>query len=344
MIVIIKEEKYCFIAFGELAIDAFYDESGITIKEDGGVSAFNTLYNLAVLGQETYAIGGVGTYNQSSLAINSLKDYCVDTDYIEPIDKNTNTFYIYKPSKIIDDDSVKIGRCSPITGNKSIEWTNKLCTNVPDKFKEKNIALIVSNFEPVTRAFVKNVKEECQNPIISLDITNGKIFEQYSAEEILEYLKLFNFIQCNKNTYQLLSKKLGIESCMKLFSMLNADIFTITQGSKGATFLYRDNGNIKTINKKPKIVAPLVDPTGAGDAFHAIHLMSYCKMKSNHGILNKSFFDKAFDIANLLVRKVVQSEGARLKPYDMLFYLTDELKGRKLQEARELLDLEYLEK
>ena len=93
-----QNNEYCFLAFGELAVDVTYDEHGI-IKEDGGVSAFNTLYTLSVLGKETYAIGGVGIDNKSGVAINSLKDYCVDTDYIEPIDKTTNVFYIYKTKK-----------------------------------------------------------------------------------------------------------------------------------------------------------------------------------------------------------------------------------------------------
>ena len=35
-----KKQRYCFLAFGELALDVTYDENGI-ISESGGVSAFN---------------------------------------------------------------------------------------------------------------------------------------------------------------------------------------------------------------------------------------------------------------------------------------------------------------
>ena len=327
-----ESKDYCFLAFGELAVDITYDESRI-IKEAGGVSAFNTLYYLSVLGKEAYAIGGVGNDQKSGVAINSLQHYCVDTDYIEPINKPTNVFYIYKPKgDVKGDNDIEIARVSPFTGKSSIEWTNKLHTNLPEKFKERNIVLIISNFEPVTRQFVKNVKRQCKNAIVSLDITNGKIFEQYSATEILEYLKLMNLLQCNENTASILCNKLNVSSPNDLFSLMNAEIFTLTSGSRGATFFYRDNGEEKSINKKPKVVAPLIDPTGAGDAFHAMLLIAYCKMKANNTKLDETYFDRAFDIANTLSRKVVQSEGARLEPYDVLFYLIETLGKEKIFE------------
>ena len=331
-----QNNEYCFLAFGELAVDVTYDEHGI-IKEDGGVSAFNTLYTLSVLGKETYAIGGVGIDNKSGVAINSLKDYCVDTDYIEPIDKTTNVFYIYKPKKELkNDDEIDIGRVSPITGKSSIEWSNKLRTNLPNEFQNRNGVLIVSNFEPVTRQFVKSFKEKCKNGIVSLDITNGKIFEKYSEEELWDYLNIIDLVQCNENTAKILCQKLNILSPQEFFSKINAEIFTFTKGSKGATFFYRDNGKEKLIDKKCEIVAPLIDTTGAGDAFHAILLMSYCKMKQNNGKLDEDYFDRTFKVANTLSRKVVQSEGARLKPYDMLFYLLDELKNNKDRNNEEI--------
>ena len=71
-----EENKFCFLAFGELALDITLDDNNI-ISQVGGVSAFNTLYNLAVLGEETYAIGGVGNDNNGKKAIQSLKcSYC----------------------------------------------------------------------------------------------------------------------------------------------------------------------------------------------------------------------------------------------------------------------------
>ncbi len=50
-------------------------------------------------------------------------------------------------------------------------------------------------------------------------------------------------MQCNENTFISLAKKLGVSSPEELFSKLNTKIFTLTRGSKGATFYYR-NGEL----------------------------------------------------------------------------------------------------
>ena len=327
-----KKQRYCFLAFGELALDVTYDENGI-ISESGGVSAFNTLYNLSVFGEETYAIGGVGNGQNAIKAINSLRKSGVNTDKIEIINKPTNVFYIFKPQKKLkNDNEIKIGRESPITGKSSIEWTNKISTNFPQEFEDRNVILIVSNFEPVTREFVKKAKQKCINCKVSLDITNGKIFEQYSKEYILEYLQSIDFIQCNENTLEIVLKKLNISSLEELFTKLNVQIFTLTRGSKGATFLYRSDGKEKIINKVPPKIEQLIDTTGAGDAFHALMLMSYCRMKYNEEELNEEYFERAFNIANAFSRKIVQTIGARDEPYDILKYMINYMKQNEERE------------
>lgn len=324
-----KEQRYCFLAFGELALDVTYDENGI-ISESGGVSAFNTLYNLAAFGEETYAVGGVGTGENAVKAINSLRKSGVNTENIQMVDKPTNVFYIFKPQKEIkNDNEIEINRVSPITGKSSIEWTDKLCTELPPEFENRNLILIVSNFEPVTKEFVQNTKQKCANSKVSLDITNGKIFERYSKEYILEYLKQIDFIQCNENTLGIICNKLGISSLEELYSKLNAQIFTLTRGSKGATFLYQSDGEIKMINKTPKKVAPLIDTTGAGDAFHTLMLMSYCRMKYNNEELNDQYFERAFSIANAFSREIVEKVGARIEPNSILKYMINYMKQNK---------------
>ncbi len=168
-------ESYCFLAFGELALDIIHDEKAIT-KEVGGVSAFNTLYNLSVFGEETYAIGGVGIDINAFKAIASLKNMGTNTDYIEFLDKPTNAFYIFKPQRNLEGEEVQIARQSPLTGKSSVEWSDKISTTFPNKFENRNVILIVSNFEGVTRSFIQNAKRQCQNCVVSLDITNPHIF------------------------------------------------------------------------------------------------------------------------------------------------------------------------
>ena len=332
-------EKYIFLAFGELALDVLYNEEEI-IRETGGVSAFNTLYNLSIFGEETYAIGGVG-YDITDMnenigarsairairAIESLKKVFTNVDEIELINKPTNIFYIFKPKKKLEiNEDLTISRISPITGKSTINWSDELNTTLPRKFEGKRIVLVVSNFEPVTDIFIDETKRKSKESIISLDITNGKIFDKYPDEYLWRYLRKINLIQCNKNTASILCKKLHIESVEKLVSLLNTEIFTLTKGGDGATFFYRDNESLKSIDRIPKKIERPHDPTGAGDAFHTMMLLSYCRMKYNNTPIDEKYFDKAFKIANAFSRKVLQIQGARGEPKEILEFMVNEIK------------------
>ena len=328
-----QSERYCFLAFGELALDIIHDEKAIT-KEVGGVSAFNTLYNLSVFGEETYAIGGVGIDLNAFKAILSLKNMGINTEHIEFIDKPTNAFYIFKPQRNLEGEEVQIARQSPLTGKSSIEWSDKISTTFPSEFENRNVILIVSNFEGVTRKFIQNAKRQCKNCIVSLDITNPHIFAKYSKEEIWEYFEAIDLMQCNNNTFMPLANKLGVLSPEELFSKLNTKIFTLTKGSKGATFYYRNDEKQNYIIKIPKVVAPIVDSTGAGDAFHSMLLIAYHRHLLNHQDLDENYFNEAFKIANALSRKVVGFESARGEQYDLLRYMLNEIAPK--EEEREI--------
>ena len=344
-----ESKKYIFLAFGELALDVMYDEHTI-IKEVGGVSAFNTLYNLSVFGEEAYAIGGVGyditdttrrREERSAIkaikTVESLKTSLVNTDNIQLINKPTNVFYIFKPKNKLDEsEDLTINRVSPTTGKSSIEWSDKLTSILPQKFENKKVILIVSNFEPVTDRFINNTKKKCPESKISLDITNGKIFDKYSSEYLWKYLKKIDLAQCNENTSKLICKKLGVSSIEELVNNLNTEIFTLTKGSAGAIFYYRENGRLETVSKIPQIVEQPFDPTGAGDAFHTMMLLSYCKMKYNSRKIDKDYFDISFKLANGFARKVLQINGARGNPKELLEFMINEIKEIKKAEELEM--------
>lgn len=323
-------ERYCFLAFGELALDVIYDEDGI-IKEAGGVSAFNTIYNLSVFGEEVYGIGGVGTDINAIKTINSLKTSFVNTDNIQFVDKPTNVFYIYMPKGVLKDDDVQIERKSPVTGKSSVEWSNRLCTTLPKQFENRNIILVVSNFEQVTKDFIQEAKSKGKKCVVSLDITNPMIFERVSEDYMWEYLKQVNLLQCNQNTLKAVCEKLHVTTPQELFSKLNLEIFTVTKGHAGAEFFYRSGDEIKSVKKIPEKVAPIVDSTGAGDAFHAMLLMAYHRKIYNYEEIDKLYFDKAFKAANALSRKVVQIQGARGEQDELLRYMLKELTENQIE-------------
>ncbi len=48
-----------FVSHGEIILDHIYDGDLHLMKQDGGGSNWNTLYNLAYMGESCYAIGSV---------------------------------------------------------------------------------------------------------------------------------------------------------------------------------------------------------------------------------------------------------------------------------------------
>ncbi len=314
-----ESERYCFLAFGELALDVTYKDN-LFVNEVGGVSAFNTLYNLSIFGEKAYAIGGVGADVDGVKALESLKHSLANVDYIQFLNKPTNVFYMYKLPEVSEtENSVDIDRSY-------VKWSNKLCTKLPKEFENRNVILIVSNFEKVTKAFIEEAKIKCKDCKVSLDITNANIFSEFSNGYIYDFLRLVDFIQCNESTSQAIFSKLNIDSPEEFFAKVMPQVLTITKGSKGATFLYRSNGQLNHIDKYPNKVAPILDSTGAGDAFHAMFLMSYHrKLLNNSPQLDEEFFNKAFKVANALSRKIVQIEGARGSPSELLNYMLNEV-------------------
>lgn len=87
------KKGYTFVGFGELVIDKMYDEEGNLLKQDGGDTTWNILYHLGLMDENVYAIGGVGNDENSKLAIESLNNARVNTDYIQIQDKKTNIVY-----------------------------------------------------------------------------------------------------------------------------------------------------------------------------------------------------------------------------------------------------------
>ena len=171
-----------------------------------------------------------------------------------------------------------------------------------------------------------------------MDITNPHIFKNITKEDMWKYLKNIDLLQCNENTFKFVCEKLGISSAQELYDKLNLQIFTLTNGSKGAHFFYKEDDQIKEITKVPEKVVPIVDSTGAGDAFHAMLLMAYKRNLINNEELDKQYFDNAFKVANALSRKVVQIDGARGKQEDLLSYMLRQIEETKENKGIDLVD------
>lgn len=304
-------KKYIFLGFGELVLDKIYDEKHDLLKENGGCPVFNVLYNLGLSGEKAYAVGGVGNDENGNKAIASLHQGFVNTENVEILDKKTNVNHIIVPKIITNDNSVQIKQTSPLTGETIFKLSDKLNTHLPERVQNENIILVVSNFQKTTFEFIKDLKSNCKNCKVAMDIGNIMFFKDLPQEYISEFLSNINIIQMNQNCISELYKKLDVSSNKEFFNTLNLDLLTVTMGHEGANYIYRTYNQVNEKHKTPVKIAPMLDPTGAGDAFFSMMLKSYRKNMSRGKTIDDEFVDNAFTLANGFSRQVVGLIGAR---------------------------------
>ena len=292
-----------FISIGNLVTDKIYDEKLNLIKKEGGGCNWNVLYNLAKLGEQCYAIGTCGIDSEGDIAVDSLKRVNVDTTYITRKNKSTDVISIIIPAKKLGDNTVKHTVYDPFTGRKTISSQENLLKRIPDELSDKQIYLILDKFYKVNYDFMTGIK----NKTLCVDIGNEIYIKYFKGEYILKFLRQAKIVLLNKNVSKILFKKLNIENEIELFNLLNLDLFILTNGKKGAKFLYNENGNIKIINKTPEIVRKIVDPSGAGDIFFANFIKEY----AYKNYIDEEFIDNTFRLANAASREIIQQIGSR---------------------------------
>ena len=88
-----------FVSHGDIILDNVYDGDLNLIKQDGGGSNWNSLYNLSYMGEICYAIGTCGKDKEGDIAISSLKNHGVNVDFIRRDDITTSIMNIIIPNK-----------------------------------------------------------------------------------------------------------------------------------------------------------------------------------------------------------------------------------------------------
>lgn len=297
------ERKKIFVSHGDIILDKIYDGNLNLLKEDGGGCNWNDLYNLAYMGETCYAFGSVGNDREGTIALNSLKRIGINTDSVIVENKSTNIMNIIIPNQSLDDNTVLHSWYSPITNTYTMIFSDNLPTNIPEKLKENDIYIILDKFLPVNLDFIKNI----QNKKVCLDVGSTRYFEHFTRQYLISFFKEASYIQLNESVSSLLLERLQVKSCVELFELLNLDLLVLTKGKKGALFVYRENGEIKEIEKAPKVIVDIVDSSGAGDAFFSCFVREYAY--SNN--IDSSFIDKTFELANSASREVLSQVGSR---------------------------------
>ncbi|MCI9287144.1 MAG: carbohydrate kinase family protein [Clostridia bacterium] len=292
-----------FVSHGDIILDKVYDGDLNLIKEDGGGSNWNTLYNLAYMGEDCYAIGSCGDDEEGRIALDSLRKCGVNTDYIQVDNISTDVMNIIIPNSELGDDTIIHSWYSPITNERTLEFRNNLPINLPSELSSKEVFVLLDKFEKVNLNFLNNI----ENKKVCLDIGHYRFIEHFSKQYLTEFFKNANLVQLNNNVCDLLFERLQVKNEFELFDLLGLDLLVITKGKKGAAFIFKENNEFKMINQSPEIIAKVLDSCGAGDAFFATLIKEYAYAEK----IDSDFISHTFSIANKASRDVISQLGSR---------------------------------
>ena len=293
-----------FVSHGDIILDKVYDGDLNLIKEDGGGSNWNSLYNLSYIGETCYAVGSCGNDREGDLAISSLKNFDVNTDFVKRGNFKTDIMNIIIPRKTgLSDDSIIHTWYSPITNKRTLFFREDLPVLLPKEILDREIYVLLDKFEPINLEFINNIP----NKKLCLDIGHYRFIEHFSKQYLTNFFKKANLVQLNDNVRSLLFERLQIQDESQLFNLLDLDLLVITRGKKGASFIFRENGNIVCIDKSPDVIAEVVDSSGAGDAFFATVIKEY----AYSDFIDSNFVNNTFGIANKASRDVISQLGSR---------------------------------
>lgn len=293
-----------FVSHGDIILDKVYDGDLNLIKEDGGGSNWNSLYNLSYMGEHCFAIGSCGNDREGDIAISSLTKHGVDCSLIRHDDISTCVMNIIIPNaNVLGDDSIIHSWYSPITNKRTLYFRDDLPICLPDDIKSKDVYVLLDKFEFVNLEFLNNIP----NKKVCLDIGHYRFIEHFTKQYLTSFFKLANLVQLNSNVADLLFERLQITNEFDLFDLLDLDLLVVTKGKKGASFIFRENGKIMNIDKSPEVIANVVDSSGAGDAFFATVVKQYAYAD----VINSDFVYETFGIANKASRDVIGMVGSR---------------------------------
>lgn len=293
-----------FISHGDIILDNIYNDDLKLIKQDGGGSNWNTLYNLSYLGETCYAVGTCGKDTEGDIALSSLKAGNVNTDLVRRDDISTSIMNIIIPNQTeLGDNSIIHSWYSPVTNKRTLFFRDNLPIQLPEDILQNDIYVLLDKFETINFDFISNLK----NKKVCLDIGHIRFIEHFTKQYLTMFFKTANLIQLNETVKPLLFERLQIQNEFDFFNLLDLDLLVVTKGKKGATFIFKEDNKLKVIDKEPEVIAEVVDSSGAGDAFFASVIQGYAYTD----IINSNFINKIFSTANKASRTVISQLGSR---------------------------------
>ncbi|MBN1160241.1 MAG: carbohydrate kinase family protein [Candidatus Diapherotrites archaeon] len=208
-----------------------------------GGSGANTLSALAKLGFKTAIIGAVGTDSDGDFLLEETKRFGTDTTYVKRFDGRSNAIYAF-----VDPSGERVMYFDVQVGKRIREI--ELDLDFVNRYKYFYLATTQ------VRKYLPEIKAKICYAPGTIGVTKGK-------ENIQDILEKTYALFINDEELQKLIGKNYIDGAKQLLEE-GMEIVSVTLGKEGC-HIFSKEGDFRV----PTIDVPVVDKTGAGDAFSA---------------------------------------------------------------------------
>ena len=257
-------EKYNFVVFGG-ATSHFILKVDNIAKEDEtiyltnnkfdqlyfGGTGLNIAYSLGKLGDNNCKIVGLTNRKYGSVAKEALEKVGVDTEYLEIIEGSATSYII---------EDMKGKRLTILS--KEISPT-EICRMPKQLFGKENFAILSVGSKNNTKSFLDKLIE-FDTPF-AFSMRSDRVV--FNDDLLRQGMPKAEIIFCNEFEKRIIENALELESIGDIFSFGKAKAINVTEGEKGSTLYLR--GEDREIHINPIKNVPVIDCTGAGDAFVA---------------------------------------------------------------------------
>ncbi|UCE73371.1 MAG: carbohydrate kinase family protein [Methanomassiliicoccales archaeon] len=286
-----------FIGCGALNLDRLYKVQDVikgdeeipivdTVEEPGG-SAANTIYALGKLNMSAGFIGAVGSDGEGEKVLRSLSQVGIDTSHIK-IKAKVKTGLVIG---FVDPKGERALYISPGANNLFSHQDMDM-----EYLKRADFIHMSSFVDDTQLALQKKIADVLEDRTL-LSFAPGSLYAKRGFESLSPLVKRSHVLFLNEEEVRLLTGKETYESAAKFLIDSGCETVVITLGAKGCFITDGTESAHVDANK-----TPVIDTTGAGDAFCAGFL---------YGLSEKRELEKCGMIGNYLASKCISELGAR---------------------------------
>ncbi len=235
--------------------------SNLDIVPGGG--ACNFAVGLSRLGSKVSLFGHVGNDQNGRMGLTSLIEEKIDVSRVIKEETYATGFVIILVDK--EGQTVKIGYRDANTKLSPECITEQLLSDVK-----------IVHASSVSAKVALKIAQVCSKKSITSSIDFGGELMTESSEVLQEIIQKYSLIFLNKIAFEKAYGFLPTKENLSTLRLNKSTILNVTLGPEGSYIVSRDG-----IQKIPSFEVPVVDTTGAGDAYAAGFIHSY---QQNHSL------------------------------------------------------------